>query len=158
MSEVININVIISNWFLFWFFIYIIAYFFKEKNEISQFIYKNTNPLFLFISGKITILIFLFYHIIFYNLSIAIYIKQIIGLIFFKLIPIFYLYYHEIRFYENILFSISFILLYLMFLEYKNENVFYIYNKIYKSNINDENNTPLTYFLNLIYVKIIDSL
>ena len=146
-NKFISWKKIVSYWFFLWFIIYFFASFFKEKNEIAYFIYENTNPIFLFIIGLIGN-IYMLCVILYYNRKGKIIFKYMIEMLFIKIIPIYYLYYQKIKIYENILFSIIGIFIYLIYLSYNKEDVVTIYYDINKSILHDEDRTPLLYYLN----------
>lgn len=154
-SKFISWKKIVSYWFLWWFIIYFFASFFKEKNEIAHFIYENTNPIFLFIIGLIGN-IYMLCVILYYNKNGKVLIKYLIEMLLIKIIPIYYLYYQKIKIYENILFSIIGIFIYLLYLSYNKEDVITIYYDINKSILHDEDRTPLLYYLEY-YIQLLHS-
>ena len=143
---------IVSYWIFVWFLIYVIASY-NRQHEIGRFIYDNTNPLILLCIGFFQNL-YMLVLILMYNPKIHIIIFYVIEMFLLKVLLIAFLLQQKIKWMENIMFSAFILIVYFFYLYLLHQNVFTIYKNIQESISHDDNNTPMLYYLGLLYSKI----
>lgn len=141
-SNFLSWDSIFSYWIFLWFFVFMFSSFYKEYNPIFHYIYENMNPFFLFLlallsSIKNTIII-LMYNPFSFQLPI-----HILKFLLLKFIPLYIVYYEKINIFENLIFSLFSIIIYLFYLFVMKKNVFYIYKELQNQIKNNNSNTSL---------------
>ena len=146
-SKFVSWDKLLSYWIIIWFFVYFIASFFRKNNEIALYIYENTNPIFLFILAVLSSLKNVFLIIFYGNKNIISHLLiYILKFTIMKVLPLYYLFYQKIKVYENILFSLFIIILYLLYLSFMKEDIFDIYSNLEYQIIHNKCNTSLELF------------
>ena len=145
-NKIIKVYQIFSDCIFIWVFIYLIAS--KNTNtKIGNFLYNNTNPIFLLYIALIDNLYILLFLILNYS-SIWIIIKYIIIIIIIKLIPLYLIDNTKINIINNFLFSFFFFIIFSFYLYiFYNTNFFEIHQRITDSIMKDDNITPFNYFI-----------
>lgn len=148
----ISCDLLFSYWVLLWFFVYGMASFFVKENKMCRWIYENTNPFLLFcvailssIRNLVTILL--------YNPQWQIIATHVAKFIFLKGIPMLYLVHQPIKWWENLVFSVAAFVVYLLYLAYKQENMFLLYEEMSRTVIHGKSNTTLEYAIGEIQKK-----
>lgn len=150
-KDFISVDKILSYWIFIWVFIYILAGQY-QNNILGKFIYDNTNPTYMLYIAFIDN-IFVFLTLLYYNPKLNIIIKYLFLIVFIKMIPLELLKNTKINTINNILFSIVFFLIYSFYLLFYGTNFFEIHQRITKSIIQDDKNTPFNYFLSTYVSK-----
>lgn len=143
----IRFDFLFSDWIFVWFVLFIMLP--KEKSKyvsshpITRFLVQNTNPfaafVFAIVENVLTLLV-----ILYYNPQPSIIIKFITMMLFSKILPTLYLYYHYPTVWiPNIISLFVIFTIYNLYLYYHSTNVYKIYKRTITSIVEDKDFTPI---------------
>lgn len=136
-----------SYWVLLWFFVYVFASLFTEENRVCEFIYENTNPIFMFGLALLSSFKNLC-HLLIHNPVSYLVLGHIVKALVLKLLPFIYLCYQKIKPLENLVFSFAYFVGYLIYLFFIGENVWTIYKDLTRAVVAGKSNTTLEWMTN----------
>ena len=135
MDNKIEFSELFSYWILIWFILYYIIFMNKEK------IKTILNPIPVFIFALLENIIMLIIMILSYTPVLSVIMYMLI-ILFMKLIPLYMLRNEKVSWFKNILFTILVFVVYNLYLNYKQTNLYEIYNKTIESLLQDKGLTP----------------
>ena len=145
-NKIIKFDQIFSIWIFIWVFIYLLAS--KNTNtKIGNFLYNNTNPIYLLyiaIIDNLYILLFLIFH----KSTLWNIIKYIFIIMILKLIPMYLIKNTKMNIKNNLIFSFFFFIIYSLYLFFiYNTHFFEVHQKLSESILKDDDNSPYNYFI-----------
>lgn len=145
-NKIIKFDQIFSIWIFIWVFIYLLAS--KNTNtKIGNFLYNNTNPIYLLyiaIIDNLYILLFLIFH----KSTLWIIIKYIFIIMILKLIPMYLIKNTKMNTKNILIFSFFFFIIYSLYLFFMyNTHFFEVHHKLSESILKDDDNSPFNYFI-----------